>query len=278
MEGGAATTVERHYGRGPGLVDAIRRALAGMGKDPARLAPADLAPIDEFHLRGREATIELAQRAKLAPGLRALDVGCGLGGSVRYLAAEHGCRATGLDLTPEYVDAALELARMVKLDGAVSFRQGSALALPFDAASFDIVWTEHAQMNIADKRTFYAEIARVLRPGGRLVFHDIFQGPAGPPHFPVPWADEPSISHLQTPDEARARLADVGLTVHDWVDETVPSLAWFAATVERLRATGSPPLGLHLLMGSNAKDKFANMRRSLEERRIVVVQATAEKT
>jgi SAM-dependent methyltransferase/sulfur carrier protein ThiS len=277
MEGGSATTVERHYGRGPGLVDAIRGALAASGKDLARLTPADLAPVDEFHIRGREATVELAQRAKLAPGRRVLDVGCGLGGSVRYLAAEHGCAATGVDLTPEYVDAARELAAMVKLDGAVSFRQGSALALPFDAGSFDVVWTEHAQMNIADKRTFYAEIARVLRPGGRLVFHDIFQGPTGPPHFPVPWADDASISHLQTPDEARARLADVGLTVHDWVDETEPSLAWFAATVERLRTGGPSPLGLHLLMGPTARDKFANMRRNLEERRIVVFQATAEK-
>jgi SAM-dependent methyltransferase/sulfur carrier protein ThiS len=277
MEGGSASDVARHYGRGR-ILDAILDALRAMGKDPAQLTPADLAPVDEFHIRGRDATVELAARAGLAPATSVLDVGCGLGGSVRYLAAEHGCHATGVDLTQEYVDAAQALARLVKLDTTVTFRQASALALPFEAASFDVVWTEHAQMNIQDKRAFYAEIARVLRPGGRLVFHDIFQGPAGAPHFPVPWAEDPAISHLATPDDARARLADAGLAVRDWVDRTDTSLAWFAATVERLRATGSPPLGLHLLMGPTAKAKFANMRRSLDERRIVVFQATAEKT
>ena len=276
MEGGSANPVEQHYGRGA-IIDAILDALRAMGKDGATLAPADLAAVDEFHVRGREATVELAQRASLAPGLAVLDVGCGLGGSVRHLAAEHGCRVTGIDLTREYVEAAQTLARMVKLDTMVTFRQASALALPFEAGSFDVVWTEHAQMNIQDKRTFYAEIARVLRPGGRLVFHDIFQGPAGPPHYPVPWADDPSISHLATPDEARAHLAAVGLTVRDWVDKSEPSLAWFTATVERLRTAGPPPLGLHLLMGPTAKVKFANMHRNLDERRIVVFQATAEK-
>ena len=276
MEGGAASDVERHYGRGK-ILDTILDALRGMGKDPASLTPADLAPVDEFHIRGREATVELAQRARLAPGLRVLDVGCGLGGSVRYLAAEHGCHATGVDLTQEYVDAAHALARLVKLDGEVTFRQGSALALPFDAASFDVVWTEHAQMNIQDKRTFYAEIARVLRPGGRLVFHDIFQGPAGAPHFPVPWAEDASISHLAAPDDARAHLAAVGLAVRDWTDQTAPSVAWFTATLERIRASGPPPLGIHLLMGPTAKDKLVNIRRNLDERRVVVFQATAEK-
>jgi SAM-dependent methyltransferase len=268
--------VERHYGRG-GIVGSILAALTRMGKDLGKLTPADLAPVDEFHIRGREATVELAARGSLGPGLRVLDVGCGLGGSARYVAAELGCRATGIDLTQEYVDTANQLARLVGLGDAVEFRRASALELPFADASFDVVWTEHAQMNIADKRRFYGEIARVLAPGGRLLFHDIFQGAGGPPHFPVPWADDASISFLATPESVRSVLQDAGLSVVDWEDKTAQSHDWFASVVARIEQAGPPPLGIHLLMGETAKLKLQNMVRSLGENRVAVVQAVAER-
>ena len=167
--------IEQHYGRGR-ILDLILEGLRATGKDLARLAPADLAPVDEFHIRGREATVELARRASLTPGLRVLDVGCGLGGSARHLAAEHQCQVTGIDLTQEYVDVANALADLVGLRDRVAYRQASALEMPFDDGSFDIIWTEHVQMNIADKHAFYGEIGRVIRPKGLLLFHDIFLG------------------------------------------------------------------------------------------------------
>jgi ubiquinone/menaquinone biosynthesis C-methylase UbiE len=269
--------VERHYAR-EGILDSILSALRQMGKDVTSLTPADLAPVDAFHIRGRAATVELAQRAALTPGLRVLDVGCGLGGTARYLAAEHGCRVTGVDLTKEYVDVARALAGLVGLEGSVEFRQASALDLPFDDGAFDLVWTEHVQMNIEDKRAFYAEIARVLVPRGRLVFHDVIQGGGGPSHFPVPWADEPSISFLASPDLLRQILDDLGFTILDWEDRSRESLDWFARAVERLKRSGPPPLGLHLLMGPTALAKAENIVRNLAEDRIVVVQAVAEKT
>ncbi len=272
----ARDLVEGHYARGE-LLDAILSALREMGKDVARLAPSDLAPVDEFHIRGREATVELARRASLKPDLRVLDVGSGLGGSVRYLAAEHRCRATGIDVTKEYVDVARALADLVGLKDGVEFRQASALDLPFDDGSFDVVWTEHVQMNIADKRRFYAEIARVLVPRGRLVFHDVFQGDGGSPHFPVPWAEDGSISFLATPDAGRRLLENMGFRVIDWEDKSRQSLEWFAAVVEKLKRSGAPPLGLHLLMGTTAKAKFENVTRNLREGRVVVVQAVTEK-
>jgi cyclopropane fatty-acyl-phospholipid synthase-like methyltransferase len=247
-----------------------------MGKDPQKLAPVDLAPVDEFHIRGREATIELANRAGLEAGQRVLDVGCGLGGSARYLAAEYGCRVVGIDLTREYIDVANDLAVRVGLGGKVGFRQASALELPFGDAEFDVVWTEHVQMNIADKHRFYGEIARVLAPGGRLMFHDIFRG-HGELHYPVPWADMSSISFLATQDEVREILQGVGFRVLDWEDTSARSLAWFGAAVERIKASGPPPLGLHLLMGDTALAKLENMGRNLREGRIVVAQAVAEK-
>jgi len=269
-------TVERHYGRGD-ILGTILTALRGRGHDRTPVAPADIAPVDEFHMRGREATIELARRARLEPGLRVLDVGCGLGGSARFLSAEHRCKVVGIDLTHEYVEAARALAELVGLDGAVKFQQANALDLPFHDASFDVAWTEHIQMNIADKNAFYAEIARVLAPGGRLVFHDIFQGPGGAPHFPVPWAETPDFSFLATPDAIRGTLRAVGFEITDWEDTTPVSYEYFSAAAEKLKTAGPPPIGIHLLMGPTAGAKFENVVRNLAEGRTVVFQAVARK-
>ncbi len=268
------TRTEQHYTR-HGLLDTIVEALRASGKDTDRLVPGDLAPVDEFHIRGREATVELARRAALRPGLRVLDVGCGIGGSARYLASECRCDVTGVDLTREYVETAEVLATMVGLSSIVRFEHASALELPFEDESFDVVWTEHVQMNIADKARFYGGLARLLKKSGCLMFHDIFRGPGDAPAYPVPWAEEPSISFLATPESVRDLLLSFGLTITDWDDRTEPSLAWFRAMRERLASTGPSPLGLHLLMGPTAPTKFANMIRGLETRGIVVVQAVA---
>jgi len=269
--------VEQHYTQGR-ILDSILGALRETGTDLARLTPEDLAPVDEFHVRGREATVELARRASLKPGSQVLDVGCGLGGSARYLAAERQCRVTGIDLTQEYVDVANALADMVGLSDNVAFRQASALEIPFGDASFDVVWTQHVQMNIADKRAFYLEIARVTRPKGLFLFHDIFRGDGGPLHYPVPWAEDPSISFLAAPGEVRQILENLGFVIHDWVDKTEPSLQWVVAAIEKVKVSGPPPLGPHLLMGDNAKTKLENAIRNLREGRFVVYQARAEKS
>lgn len=269
--------VERHYGRGQ-IFESIMRALRDMRKDVSKLSPADLALVDEFHTRGRAATIELARRAALTPGLKVLDVGCGLGGSARYLASEHGCRVTGIDLTKEYVDAANALAELVGMKDIVTFHQASALELPFPDGSFDAVWTQHVQMNIADKRAFYGQIARVLGPRGRLLFHDVFQGPGGALHYPVPWAEDASISFLETPETVRKILEGLGFSVLDWDDKSQMSREWFVTRLAALDVSGPPPLGSHLLMGVTARVKLENNVRNLSEQRSVVVQGVVEKT
>ena len=270
-------SVSSHYGIGR-ILDSILDALTEMGKDLQALAPADLAPVDEFHVRGREATVELADRAGITSGQRVLDVGSGLGGSVRYLATERECHVSGLDLTQEYVDVAESLAKLVGLEGKVKFHRGSALELPFGSNSLDVVWTEHVQMNIEDKDRFYAEISRVLKPGGRLAFHDIFKGNEGELYYPVPWAENDSISFLATLDTVEQMLDGAGLEVCDWEDKSRDSQDWFANVVERLQeAGGAPPLGLHLLMGDTSAAKFQNQICNLREGKIVVIQAVAEK-
>ena len=269
-------SVEGQYGVG-GILDSILHALSAEGKDVHALTARDLAPVDEFHIRGREATVELANLAGVVPGSRVLDVGCGLGGSVRYLAEERGCHATGLDLTEEYVQAAISLTKHVGLDDKVDFRLGSALELPFDDGSFDVVWTENAQMNIEDKDTFYSEIHRVLKRAGHLAFHDIFMGDGSDLHYPVPWAEDDTVSSLWSPAAIQKALWRVGFKIQDWEDKSQESQTWFAAAAEKLKQSGPPPLGLHLLMGETSRVKFQNQIRNLKEGRLTVIQAVAEK-
>ena len=268
-------SVQAHYAVSD-LARSILDALARAGTDLRTLTSEDLAPVDEFHIRGREATLELAALAEPQRGWHLLDVGCGLGGTCRHLASVHGCRATGLDLTEAYCAAARELSELVGLADATEFHRGSALDMPFEAETFDAAWTEHAQMNVEDKESFYGEIRRVLRPGGRFAFHDIFAGAAGAPHFPVPWAGEPSISFLAPPERTR-ELLGAGFEVEHWEDRTQASLEWFRGTLERLSREGPAPLGLHLLMGEDARDKFGNVLRNLEEGRIAVAMAVLTK-
>jgi SAM-dependent methyltransferase len=220
--------------------------------------------------------MDLARLTALSPGLRVLDVGCGLGGSTRYLASRYSCRMTGIDLTREYCEVAAALSERVGLAHLTDFHHGSVLEMPFDDAMFEIVWTEHAQMNIQDQAALYREMARVLTPGGRLVFHDILQGNGGEPHYPVPWAEEPGISFLITPETLRHLLERVGFRTLVWEDKTATSLDWFRRAVEQMKTMGPAPLGLHPLMGMTARTKFENNIRNLEEGRIVVSQAGLE--
>lgn len=225
----------QHYGRS-GLGDAILDALTAAGKDIDRLTPDDLAPIDEFHTRGRTATVELARLLSLTETASVLDLGCGIGGPSRYLATTFGCRVIGLDLAPEFCRVAAMLAERTGLADKVEYRQGDALAMPFADESFDVVWSQNVVMNIADRDRLYREIRRVLRPGGRYAFADVVAG-SGTPHFPLPWAREPSASFLLTRDATCAALAAAGLRVADLNDQTADAIAQQTA---RTQAMGSP--------------------------------------
>ncbi|WP_421281741.1 methyltransferase domain-containing protein [Aeromonas taiwanensis] len=268
--------VEAHYSRAD-LGELILAALASLGKPVERLTPEDLAPVDQFHIRGRTATLELARAVGLDEATRVLDVGSGVGGASRCLAAEFGCRVTGIDLTEAYCRAATLLTAKTGLTHLVDYRQGDATRLPFEDQSFDVVWTEHVAMNIPDKARLYGEMHRVLKPGGTLAIYDVLAGPSGPVLFPVPWARTPETSFLVSPEELRSLLAEADFTVTEWRDTTEAARTWFVALAEKIRRDGLPPLGFHLLLGSDFKEMAQNQGRNLQEGRIALAQIVARK-
>jgi MPBQ/MSBQ methyltransferase len=267
--------ISKHYGIS-GILDSILEELKSSGKNLQTLELNDLSPIDEFHTRGKESTIEIANLAQFQSQHSVLDVGCGLGGSARYIATEFGCSVMGVDLTDEYIDVAKKLTEFVNLTDKISFKQASALELPFPSEYFDVVWTEHTQMNISDKEKFYSELSRVLKPKGRLVFHDIF-GTNNTPHYPTPWAEHASMSSLCTQDKAKESIEKSNLVIDEWIDKSKLSMEFFKEMVKKIESSGHPPLGFHLLMGETAKTKLFNQARNLEENRVTIVQGTALK-
>jgi ubiquinone/menaquinone biosynthesis C-methylase UbiE len=268
--------VAAHYGRDD-RARAILAALEAAGKDPDRLSDDDLAPLSEFHVRGRQATVELGEKLGLRPDMHVLDVGCGIGGASRHFAATYGCRITGIDLTPSYCELATRFARSTGLADRLAYHQGSALAMPFADGAFDAAYTQHVAMNIADKPALYGEVARVLRPGAIFGIYDILQGPGGEVRFPVPWASDAGSSFLATPDEMRALLPAAGFTIEAWRDTTAEGRAFFAALLARVAGEGPPPLGLHLLL-PDFRPRVENLLQSMVEGRVVVVEIVCRKS
>ncbi len=260
-----------HYERS-GVAERILDGLSAAGVDPEAPTIDDLAPVDHFHTRARDATRDLARLAGLGRGARVLDLGGGIGGSARLLASEAGCRVTVLDLTEAYVEAGADLTRRTGLDDRVTFVRGDALAAPFADGAFDAAWTQHSSMNIADKEALYAEARRVVRRDGTLAMHEVMAGPGGPIHVPVPWATDVSDSHLWPVGEMREMIASVGFREVVWEDQSAISLEANRRRAAAVAAAAElPPLGLHLLLGDDFRAMVVNQVRNLEEERITVV-------
>jgi SAM-dependent methyltransferase len=242
----------------------ILNALMTLGADLEHLDPDQLATVDEFHIGGRKATVELLDQLDLHPALRVLDVGSGLGGTARYLARQHDVEVTGVDLTAEYVDIATSLTRRAGLAERVQFRQASAITLPFSDGSFDRVCMLHVGMNIADKAAVFAEIRRVMVAGGRFGVYDLMRVGPGDITYPVPWAWSPATSFLTEPQRYRDLLAQAGLPVQAERDRRGFGIEALREIRARVARDGLPALGLHLVMAPEPELKIANMLDSLE--------------
>jgi sarcosine/dimethylglycine N-methyltransferase len=263
--------VRDHY-RATGLAERLKTALMAFGPEDQRLTPQQLGALDHFHTRGLAATAELGKLAGITADATVLDVGSGVGGPARFLAATHGCRVIGVDLSEPFVDAARYLTERTGQSGQVSFQTASALELPFDGGRFDVVLLQHVAMNIADRARLYREIRRVLKPGGRFATFDIVST-GGEPHYPVPWARTPATSFLMTAAATREAVEPAGFRTLIWQDDTEAAKAW----ITQLRASGPPPSpNLGAVMGPDFAQALANLGRNLLEGRVGVLTAVFE--
>ena len=265
-------SVSAHYSAKGRLADKIEQSLRAAGKDLTKLGTKDLAPIDEFHIRGRTATLEIANQMHLNKDSHILDIGSGLGGPARTVAEEFGCHVTGIDITQEFCHVAETLSGWVRLSDKTVFEQGDATNLPYTADKFDAAMTIHVAMNIPEKNKLYAQALRVVKPGGVFALYDILQGEGGEVLFPVPWARDASISHLATAEEMESLLTDAGFKVVDVHDSTNESQDWFEAMSDRMsRSSGPPPLTFQAFLGEDFQPMVRNQIRNLTERRIRTV-------
>lgn len=266
--------VADHYAR-DGLEDAIFEALRASGRDPERLAPADLAAVDEFHLGWRAQTVEFAKTLGLEPGMRLLDVGAGIGGPARYFAEAYGCDVVGVDLSADYVRCANALTRRCGLADRVVFKEASALSLPFEDGSFDVATLIHVGMNIPDKKRLFSDMRRVLRPDAPLGVYDVMRTGDGDLAYPVPWARSADTSFVERPESYRRLLREAGFEIAAERDRRAFSLALWHQMRERVAKEGTPPLGLHILMGSEAPRRLANALGAIERGVLAPIEMVA---
>jgi len=268
-------SVAAHYTHGQ-LLDRIVSGVEAIGKTPATVTVDELAPVDEFHIGGRQASEDFISQLELSADDHTLDVGCGIGGTSRFVASRFGCRVTGIDLTPEFVAAGQSLCDWVGLSGQVELHQGDATAMPFTDQSFDAAFMLHVGMNIANKAGLFAEVYRLIKPAGVFGVYDVMQTSDEPLSYPVPWSSVPGTSALATRQQYTEALELAGFDVLKIRDRREFAAEFFAETRRRVeQAGGAPPLGVHIAMGESAPVKISNMVENIAAGRISPVEIIA---
>ena len=263
--------VRNHY-HATGLTERLKAVLTSVGPSDRRLTPQQLGTLDQFHSRGLAATVELATLAGITADSSVIDVGSGIGGPARFLAATYGCRVAGVDLSEPFVDAARYLTERTGQGAQVSFHVGSALALPFGNDAFDFALLQHVAMNIPDRPRLYGEIQRVLKSGGRFATFDVVLS-GGDLRYPLPWARTPETSFLLTADATCEAIELAGFRTLIRRDDTELAKVW----INQLRASGPPPsLNLGVVMGPDFAELSTNLGRNLLEGRLGILTAVFE--
>jgi ubiquinone/menaquinone biosynthesis C-methylase UbiE len=268
--------IAEHWAKGD-VFELILAALRKAGKPLNELTVEELAPVDHFHARGFPATVELADRLPIKPGDRILDIGCGLGGPARYLSRRFQCTVSGIDITPNFVEAANKITALLGMEDQVTIVHGDGQHLPYRDAAFDGAYTQHVTMNVADRPRFVEEAYRVLKPGAFFALTEHGLGPAGNPHYPLPWSMDGTGAYLMAPSDTRRILEAAGfedVLIEDTGDKY---LAAYKRVMELAAEGGLPPLGVHILLGDSAPEKTRNAARNIEEQRTRPVQILCRK-
>jgi len=270
-------SITEHYTHGQ-LLQRILQGVEAIGKTPATVTIDELAPVDEFHIGGRQASDDFISQLELSADDHTLDIGCGIGGTSRFVASRFGCRVTGIDLTPEFVSTGQTLCDWVGLSGRVELHQGDATEMPFTDETFDAAFMLHVGMNIGNKGGLFAEVYRLIKPGASFGIYDVMQTSDDPLTYPVPWSSVPGTSALATQEQYLAALEQAGFNIIRTRNRRDFAAEFFAETRRQMEQDGgAPPLGVHIAMGDSAPIKISNMVENITSGRVAPVEIFATK-
>jgi sarcosine/dimethylglycine N-methyltransferase len=224
-------------------------------------------PVDQYHSGGHEAVTRLAAAMGISSDQRVLDVGSGLGGPARLIAATTGAHVDGVDITAEYVRAAQWLTEQTNLSDLVTATHVEVAELP-RTQPYDAAITIHVQMNVEGKTAWYRSIAEHLRPGATLGIWEVCTTTGADLDWPMPWSVTGDDSYLATSDELRAAIEDAGFTAAEWLEDDIWLKEWFSALV----ANGSAPGNAGLSVIDNGPVRAANFAGAFMSGQVTVVR------
>jgi ubiquinone/menaquinone biosynthesis C-methylase UbiE len=266
-----------HYRHGE-LLSAISSGVEKLGKTSKNVTVDDLAPVDEFHIGGRKASADFLNQLQLSPDKHILDIGCGIGGTSRFVADRYKCTVSGIDLSDEYIRTGEKLSAWLGLEKIIHLQQGSAVQTGFENNSFDAAYMLHVGMNIKDKSALFEEAFRVLRPSSLFGVYDVMKMDEGEILFPVPWAENAITSSVASLDEYKLALEKAGFVIEAERNRKDFAIEFFEKLkVKSASAKNRPALGLHILMGETAEIKVQNMVKNIASGKIAPVELIARK-
>jgi len=269
--------VSDHYTNGD-LLHSIEDSITKLGKTTETVTLDDLAVVDEFHIGGREATENFLGQIKISKQDHMLDVGCGLGGTARYIAKKYSNKVTGIDLTQEFIDTGNTLCSWLNLQKQVTLQFGSALSMPFEEGTFDCGYMMHVGMNIENKTKLFKEIFRVLRPGSTFGIYDVMRVNGDEISYPVPWAASDASSFVASPEQYKDALGNAGFEVSSESNRRNFALNFFNRLREKNEENGGPPaLGLHNIMREETVEKISNMIENISADIITPIELIVKK-